>query len=432
MCYDSNYIERRTKYARRAYLGNRSEDQGIIESYIWDVQNNWRTSEIVFRPRCGDLLEIAANPAMLNEGVLRIGIERLFPFLPQPIADSAYWAWLRNLGLRMQNGLWKRGKFRKKKIPKCGKSGTRLIEIPGRESRVVSRNLTTILTPVLDPDFYNFSIGFRPKKSVAHGIVAAQQLFESGRRFMVCCDLRDAFGSVPIKRVMQIVKSRLFRSSVVTLIEELVGRDRKKGIPQGLSLSPLLLNVYLDHVLDKWWIENHPDKILIRYADDIAIFCQSYTEALAAFDDLARRIRVNGMSVKEEKSAAIFDLSKDSVSHWLGFRLHENDGKLCATIGDASWLKLDRNYAKKRYELNQIGFLTGELQLDVHANAIGFLRSKAIGIENEQLESVLRRIRLAASKYGLSIPLFGFQDGLQAFALANAQLATINRRCRIG
>ena len=39
-------------------------------------------------------------------------------------------------------------------------------------------------------------------------------------------------------------------------------------------LSPLLLNLYLHHLLDVRWRTLHPDSPLLRYADDLLLLCR--------------------------------------------------------------------------------------------------------------------------------------------------------------
>ena len=78
------------------------------------------------------------------------------------------------------------------------------------------------------------------------------------------------------------------------LIEEVLGKDRKRGIPQGVAISPLAMNVYLDHFLDAWWVEKFPETCLVRYADDILIACPSCQSAIDAFNALDLRTRTIG------------------------------------------------------------------------------------------------------------------------------------------
>jgi retron-type reverse transcriptase len=46
--------------------------------------------------------------------------------------------------------------------------------------------------------------------------------------------------------------------------------DSETGTPQGGVISPLLANIFLHVVFDKWMEKNHSEKPFERYADDSA------------------------------------------------------------------------------------------------------------------------------------------------------------------
>jgi RNA-directed DNA polymerase len=48
------------------------------------------------------------------------------------------------------------------------------------------------------------------------------------------------------------------------------------GTPQGSIMSPILSNIFLNTVLDQWFIKNYgsQDAVIVRYADD-AVFSTS-------------------------------------------------------------------------------------------------------------------------------------------------------------
>ena len=328
------------------------------------------------------------------------------------------WDWFRNIERRILDGTFRRGKFTKVKIPKIGKSGFRTIEIPDAESRILGRSLLNLLTPLVDPDFYQLSIGFRPKRNLAHGIAAAQLLFERGHRYMVACDIRDAFGQVPKQRMIQILRSRLHQSPVIWLIEELLDRSRKCGIPQGHSLSPLCMNLYLDHNLDRWWQESQPESVLVRYADDIAVFAESKQAAISAYHSLQQRIQSCGLKLKEGPEEAVYDLGGGDRVQWLGMSLRCAGGVLRASLAHLSWDKLRATLIDTKLRLQK-----HEVEHDLHLSGLQWLAQKAIAIEELAVPAVADQIRYVAADLQVSMSQLTDDLAVEAWTIGRDRAA---------
>src|SRR4051812_44973032 len=97
---------------------------------------------------------------------------------------------------------------------------------------------------------------------------------EQQRVVWITADLKDAFGSVPLPRLMDLVGKRLPDARLTDLLRRIVG-DQKKGLPQGGPLSPFLMNLYADHFLDQKWRQQFPETPGIRYIDDELILCRA-------------------------------------------------------------------------------------------------------------------------------------------------------------
>lgn len=54
---------------------------------------------------------------------------------------------------------------------------------------------------------------------------------------------------------------------------------REKGTPQGGVISPILANLFLHYVFDKWRQKYYPRMKWCRYADDGLVHCQSEAQA---------------------------------------------------------------------------------------------------------------------------------------------------------
>ena len=396
----------RHRYLQRDYLGNRSEEVDPIVSYGEDVSDWARTEKSRMYEHCQSLLKAVANPRMLAIALDQVFRAKILSDTTDVEFLNWYWYrwnWLREIQKRILNGSFRPGSYKKHKIPKPGKTGFRTIEVPPDDTRIVARNLSSTLTPLLDPDFYDLSMGFRPKRSPAHCVMAASSLIKQGMHYMVACDIRDAFGTVPKKRMLQILSSRLHQSPVMGLIEELLDPNRKRGIPQGLSFSPICLNVYLDHLLDRWWVKNFPSAVLVRYADDLAIFCDTHESAVDCYAALRDRIETIGMQIKESQDEAIFDLSSGDHVNWIGFNLRWANGKTRVQVSESSWYKLEAKLLERKCKRDKGESLTGQ---DVASIGFQWLVQKALGVRKTQVHSVAEQIRQLADHCGLNMTEF--------------------------
>ncbi len=82
----------------------------------------------------------------------------------------------------------------------------------------------------------------------------------------------------------------------------------KSGTPQGGIISPLLANVYMHHVIDKWITQEikpllKGDIFIVRYADDFIIGLEHQSDAERLFQTLPKRLMKYGLELSIEKSS---------------------------------------------------------------------------------------------------------------------------------
>ncbi len=414
--YERNLL---TKYnrLRHCYLSNRVPQTMKHDLAYKEAVETWALkSKASMHEHCKTLLQAVGNPMMLEPSLAELLPKlRLSPDEQEMLAcNYGKWDWLRGLQTALLNQEFTTGKYQKYKIPKPGKQGFRTIEVPDTETRIVSKTMLDVLRPLLDPSFYPLSIGFRSGRSRLHGIAAAEQLVKRGMTHWVKCDIRDAFGQIPKPTLLDVLKSRLKGSSIMWLIEEVLGKNRKRGIPQGVAISPLAMNVYLDHFLDTWWVEKFPETCLVRYADDILIACPSRQSAIDAFNALDQRARTIGMPIKEKLTDALFDLKSGDVVDWLGFQIRLTQDELDFSLGFNSWDRLEFKLQEVKVRNEK-----GETYTHDEINSIGFnrVREKAVAIEEHQIASVAKQIRELAEEANLDMTGFTDDDAHEAWSL---------------
>jgi hypothetical protein len=404
-CYLHNRVHPRLEH-KQAY--NRAVQ-------IWALQ-----SKAKMREHCQTLLQVVANPMMLERSLTELLPKLRHSELGQEAMSSSSRKWdlLREIQEPLLDGCFTSGKYQKYQIPKPGKKGFRTIEVPDTETRIVSKTMLDVLSPLLDPRFYPLSIGFRPGRSTLHGLAAAEQLVKRGLTHWVKCDIRDAFGQIPKPTLLEVLKSRLKGSSIMGLVEEVLGKDRKRGIPQGVAISPLAMNVYLDHFLDQWWVEKFPETCLVRYADDILIACPRRQSAINAFNVLDQRAKTVGMPIKEQLTDALFDLNSGDVVDWLGFQIRLTQNELDFTLGVNSWDRL----AFKLQEVKELK-AKGESYTQAEINSIGFGRvlEKAVAIEQHKVAAVAQQIRELAEEAYLDMTGFTDDEAQKAWSLGQGK-----------
>ena len=75
-----------------------------------------------------------------------------------------------------------------------------------------------------------------------------------------------------------------------------------QGTPQGGVISPLLANLFLHYVLDKWIEKTFPTVKFVRYADDVVVHCISEQQSHYVLEGIKRRLKTCQLRLSEEKT----------------------------------------------------------------------------------------------------------------------------------
>ncbi len=81
---------------------------------------------------------------------------------------------------------------------------------------------------------------------------------------------------------------------------------RKRGVPQGGVISPVLSNLFMHYAFDKWIERKFPVIPFCRYADDGLAHCQHKAEAEALMGALADRLQECGLEMHPDKTKIVY------------------------------------------------------------------------------------------------------------------------------
>lgn len=97
---------------------------------------------------------------------------------------------------------------------------------------------------------------------------------------------------------------RWLKAPLQTVEGKLVNRE--KGTPQGSVVSPVLANLFLHYVFDRWMEKNAPKLPWARYADDGLVHCHTKEEAEQMLQRLRERFAACGLELHPDKTRIVY------------------------------------------------------------------------------------------------------------------------------
>jgi RNA-directed DNA polymerase len=193
---------------------------------------------------------------------------------------------LAQIRMDLRSGSFKPSPVRRVLIPKAGKLGKfRPLGIPTVTDRVVQAAVKNIMEPIFEADFFPVSYGFRPAKSV-HGAIAHLKALLLPRRsrrwklketlpyqWVIEGDIKGCFDNIDhhglMKRVRRRIGDRKLTRLVVAFLKAgVLSEDQfarsDSGTPQGGILSPLLANIALSAIEERYEWHAWPRRVKPR------------------------------------------------------------------------------------------------------------------------------------------------------------------------
>lgn len=279
-------------------------------------------------------------------------------------------------------------------IPK-GKGKTRLLGIPTVTDRLLQQAVLQVITARFEYGFSDSSFGFRPKRSVQQAAMKAQGYINEGFQYIVDIDLQTFFDEVDHCYLMQLLYRKIKCRETLRLIRkwlrspiQIDGKlvKRKKGVPQGSPLSPLLSNVML-HELDRE-LERQGLRF-VRYADDFSIYLKTKTTARKVGNNIYRFLkRKLKLTINRDKSG----IRRPVHFNCLGFGFvptykKGERGKYQLVVSEKSWASLKQKLKTITRKTKPMSFderieKLGEVQRGwINAFRMASIRNKLVEID---------------------------------------------------
>jgi len=218
-------------------------------------------------------LRIALHRVARNRGSRSAGVDGMT--VHKLVKADGVESYLEDLREALRRKQYRPSPVRRVFIPKPGKPGRmRPLGIPTVTDRVVQAALKNILEPIFEADFYPVSYGFRPGRG-AHGALEHLRLLLRPRpvrdgdavthrlpyQWAIEGDIKGCFDHIDHHALMNRLRRRIGDTRVNRLVraflkagvlsEEVFTRT-DSGAPQGSILSPLLANIALSAIEERY------------------------------------------------------------------------------------------------------------------------------------------------------------------------------------
>ena len=226
---------------------------------------------------------------------------------------------LQNLLERVHSGAYRARPSRRVYIPKPN-GRQRPLGIAALEDKILQRAVVEILNAIDEEDFLGFSYGFRPGRSPHDALDAlAAGITTKKVNYVLDADISDFFSKLDQAWLMKFLEHRIADKRILRLIQKWLSAgviedgnwtETTEGAPQGASASPLLANVYLHYVFDRWARQcrrRHArgDMIVTRFADDFVVGFEHLGDAKQFLRGLRERFAKFNLELHPEKTRLI-------------------------------------------------------------------------------------------------------------------------------
>lgn len=243
-----------------------------------------------------------------NKGAAGIDDESIEKFEAN-LKDNLYKIWN-----RMSSGSYFPPPVKAVEIPKKN-GGVRTLGVPTVADRIAQMTVKMYFEPLVEPHFHNDSYGYRPNKSAIDAVAITRERCWR-YNWVLEFDIRGLFDNIDHDLLMKAVQKHTDCKWILLYIERWLkapfqtkeGKviERTAGTPQGGVISPVLANLFLHYVFDKWMESNYSNNPWARYADDGIAHCKTLKEAENLLEKLKVRFEECKLQLHPDKTRIVY------------------------------------------------------------------------------------------------------------------------------
>ena len=215
---------------------------------------------------------------------------------------------------RLASGSYFPQAVRQAEIPKDDGS-KRLLGIPTVTDRVAQTVIKWKLEKFTNRHFSSNSFGYIEGKS-QHDAIEQCRINCLKHRWVIDLDIKGFFDNIDHELLMRGVAWFTKEKYILMYVERwlkapvlLLGGTLKesdsKGTPQGGVISPLLANIFLHFAFDMWFGKQYSEGKFERYADDIIVHCDTFTEAQERLNVIEQRLKECKLELNRSKTKIV-------------------------------------------------------------------------------------------------------------------------------
>lgn len=242
-----------------------------------------------------------------NKGAAGIDKESIKDF-EQNLKDNLYKLWN-----RMSSGSYLPPPVKAVEIPKKN-GGLRVLGIPTVADRIAQMTVKMYFEPMVEPYFYPDSYGYRPGKSALEAIrITRRRCWRY--HWILEYDIKGLFDNIDHELLMRAVRKHTDCKWIILYVERWLKApfkdkdgliERKAGTPQGGVISPVLANLFLHYVFDKWIKTYFPQYPWARYADDGIVHTKTKVEVENLLEKLKQRFKACKLELHPDKTRIVY------------------------------------------------------------------------------------------------------------------------------